>query len=63
MQMLEYMFVQDVVENKQTTLAHVNTKSNETEVMTKCHTYEAHMTSCAMLGSEPSAVEATAKLA
>ena len=49
MQMLEYMFVQDVVENKQTTLAHVKKRSNETDVMTKCHTHEAHTKRGAML--------------
>ena len=44
------MFVQDVVEKKQTTLAYVNTNSNKADMMTRCHTFEAHMKSCAMLG-------------
>ena len=47
--MLKYMFVQDVVEKKQTTLACVNTNSNKAD-LTKCHTFEAHMKGCAMLG-------------
>ena len=47
---LKYMFVQDVVEKKQTTLAHVNTNSNKADLTTKCHTFEAHMKGCAMLG-------------
>ena len=48
--MLKYMFVQDVVEKKQTTLANVNTNSNKADLMTKCHTFEAHMKGCAMFG-------------
>ena len=48
--MLEYMFVQDVVEKKQTTLAYVNTNSNKADLITKCHEFEAHMKGCAMLG-------------
>ena len=36
--MLGNMFVQDVVEKKQTTLAYVNTNSNKADLMTKCHT-------------------------
>ena len=50
--MLKYMFVQNVVEEKQTTLAYVNTKLNKANLMTKCHTLEAHMKmkGCAMLG-------------
>ena len=44
------MFVQDAVEKKQKTLAHVNTNSNQTDLMTKCHTFETHMKGCAMLG-------------
>ena len=47
---LKYMSVQDVVEKKQTTLAHVNMNSNKADLMTKCHTFEAHMKGCAMLG-------------
>ena len=49
-EMLKYIFVQDVVEKKQTTLACLNTNSNKAELMTKCHTFEAHMKRCAMLG-------------
>ena len=41
--MLKYMFVQDVVDKKQTTLAQVNTKSNKADLMTMCLTFEAHM--------------------
>ena len=37
--LLKYMFVQDVVEKKQTTLAYVNTNSNKADLMTKCHTF------------------------
>ena len=48
--MLKYMFVQDVVEKRQTTLACVNTNSNKADLMTKCHTFEAHMKGGAMLG-------------
>ena len=40
---LKYMFVQDVVDKKQTTLAQVNTKSIKADLMTKCLTLEAHM--------------------
>ena len=50
--MLECVFVQDVVEKKQTTLACVNTNSKKADLMTKCHTFEAHMKGCAMFGSE-----------
>ena len=45
-----HMFVQDVVEKKQTTLVHVNTKSHKADLRTQCHTYEARMKGCAMLG-------------
>ena len=48
--MLKCMFVQDVVEKKQATLANVNTNSNKADLMTTCHTFEAHMQGCAMLG-------------
>ena len=48
--MLKYMFVQDVVERKQTTLAHVNTNSNKADLVTECHTFKAHIKRCAMLG-------------
>ena len=47
--MLKYMFVQDVVEKKQATLAYVNTNSNKADLLTKCHTFEAHMEGCAVL--------------
>ena len=47
--MLKCMFVQDVVEKKQTTLAYVNTNSNKADFITKCHTFEARMRGCAML--------------
>ena len=48
--MLKYMFVQDVVEKKQTTLANVSTSSNKADLMTKCHTFGTRMKGCAMLG-------------
>ena len=48
--MLQYMLVQDVVEKKQTRLAYVNTNSNKADLMTKCHTFEAHRKGCAVLG-------------
>ena len=48
--MFKYMFVQDVVEKKQTTLLYVNPNSNKADLMTKCDTFEAHMQGCAMLG-------------
>ena len=47
--MLKYMFVQDVVEKKLTNLAYINTKANKADLMTKCHTSEAHKRGCAML--------------
>ena len=40
--MLKYMFVQHVVEKKQTTLADVNTKWNKADLMTKRNSFEAH---------------------
>ena len=40
--MLEYMYVQDVVEKKLTNLPNINTKQNKADLMTKCHTSEAH---------------------
>ena len=49
-EMLKYMFVQEVVDKKLTTLAFVNTNSNKADLLTKCHTFEAHMKGCAMLG-------------
>ena len=48
--MLMYMFVQDVVEKKQATLAHVKRMSSTRDLMTKCHTCAAHMEGCAVLG-------------
>ena len=48
--MLKYMFVQDVVEEKLMNLAYINTKLNNADFMTKCHTSEAHKRGCAMLG-------------
>ena len=48
--MLKCMFVQDVMEKKQTTLPYVNTNSNRADLMTKCHTYAAYMKGRAMLG-------------
>ena len=48
--MLKYMFVQDVVEKKLTNLAYINTKQNNAELMTKCHTSRAHKKACAMMG-------------
>ena len=60
--MLKCMFVLDVVEKKQTTLACVNTKSNTADLVTTYHTFEAHVRRCEMLGLEHSA-ETTGKLA
>ena len=48
--MLYYKFVQNVVEKKQTILACLNTSSNQADLMTKCHTFEAHMKRCVMFG-------------
>ena len=48
--MLKYMYVQDVVEKKLTNLAYINTKQNKADLMTKCHTSEAHKRGCAMIG-------------
>ena len=48
--MLKYMYVQDVVEKKLTNLAYINTKQNKANLMTKCHTSEAHKRGCAMIG-------------
>ena len=48
--MLKYMFVQDVVVKKLTNLAYINTKHNKADLMTKCHTSEAHKRGCAMIG-------------
>ena len=48
--MLKYMFVQDVVEKKLTNLPYINTLQNKADLMTKCHTSEAHKRGCAMIG-------------
>ena len=48
--MLKYMYVQDVVEKKLTNLAYTNMKQNKADLMTKCHTSEAHKRGCAMIG-------------
>ena len=48
--MLTYIFVQDVVEKRQTKHFYFNEKSNKADLMTKCHTFEAHVGGCAMLG-------------
>ena len=48
--MLKYTCVQDVVEKKLTNLAYINTKKNKADLMTKCHTSEAHKRGCAMIG-------------
>ena len=48
--MLKYMHVQDVVEKKLTNLAYISTKQNKADLMTKCHTSEAHKRGCAMIG-------------
>ena len=48
--MLKYMYVEDVVEKILTNLAYINTKQNEADLRTKCHTSEAHKRGCAMIG-------------
>ena len=48
--MLKYMFVQDVVEKKLTNLAYITTTQNKADLMTECHTSEAHKKGCAMTG-------------
>ena len=48
--MLKYMYVQDVVEKKLTNRAYINTKQNKADLMTKCHTSEAHKRGCTMIG-------------
>ena len=40
--MLKYMFVQDLVEKKQTTFAYVNTKSNKADLMKVSYFRSAH---------------------
>ena len=40
----------DVVEKKLTNLAYISTKQNKADLMTKCHTSEAHKRGCAMIG-------------
>ena len=49
-EMLKYMYEQDVVEKKLTNLANIITKQNKADLMTKCHTSEAHKRGCAMIG-------------
>ena len=48
--MLKYMYVEDVVEKKLTNLAYISTMQNKADLMTKCHTSEAHKRSCSMIG-------------
>ena len=48
--MLKSMYVQDVVEKKWTNLAYINVKQNKADLMTKCHTSEAHKRGSAMIG-------------
>ena len=50
--MLKCMFVQDVLEKKQTTLASVDTKSIEADLMVKCHTFENAHERMHIAGSE-----------
>ena len=38
------------MEKKLTTLACINAKLNKADLMTKCHTFDAHVRGCAMLG-------------
>ena len=47
--MLKYMYVQDVVEKKLTNLAYIRTKQNKADLMTKCHTSEAHKRGCTII--------------
>ena len=49
--MLKYVFVQDVVDRKPTTLAQDNTESNKADLRTKCLTFEAHMKGWSNAGS------------
>ena len=44
------MYVQDVVEKKLTNLEYISTKQSKADLMTKCHTCEAHKRGCAMIG-------------
>ena len=48
--MLEFLYVQDVAEKKLTNLAHISTKQNKADLMTKCLSSEAHKRGCAMIG-------------
>ena len=48
--MLKYMYVPDEVEKKLTNLAYTDTKQNKADLLTKCHTSEAHKRGCAMIG-------------
>ena len=45
-----FSYMQDVVEKKLTNLAYISTKQNKADLMTKCHTFEAHTRGCAMIG-------------
>ena len=47
--MLKYMYVQDVVEKKLTNLTYISTKQNKADLMSKCHTSEAHKRGCTMI--------------
>ena len=47
---LKYMCVQDVVKKKLTILAYISTKQNKADLMTQCHTSEAHKRGFAMIG-------------
>ena len=48
--MLKHMCVKDVVDKKLRTLAFISAKENKADLMTKCHTSEAHKRGCAMIG-------------
>ena len=48
--MLKYMDVQDVMGKKLANFAYINTKQNQADLMTMCHTSEAHKKGCAMMG-------------
>ena len=48
--MLKYMYIQNIMEKKWTNLTYISTKQNKADLMTKCHTSEAHKRGCAMIG-------------
>ena len=48
--LMDHVDSQDVVEKKLTNLAYISTKQNKADLMTKCHTSEAHKRGCAMIG-------------